>query len=330
LLRQRVTHKNRDVFMLLVNKAPLRRIVELTGLSAEAVYAKIAFIHRQCLTFAGGRERELLNGKALPKMYVAVDRQAHNVNWSTREDRRNVVLNAIGSADLGSGYVFGFHLNFDATLDPPLVELDAAFLDDAALPEAYRRYARLWLSYDYDKAVRDAAARKRAPSAKKAPLSVNRLEREITKNYDEAAAREDVEASETKTLNMALPARGMQVREQYTMHGHFQFLAALLKGAEKVRIYMDQDSGLRAAFLAAFVDRIKERTADGWYVSVLKESTIHQKENAVARAKARLADAPGRHERRSHARADARRDGPSTDIRAVQRPMAGTPSSQHE
>ena len=95
------THKNRDVFVLLVNKMPLRRIVEITGLRPGAVYGKIAFIHRLCLSFVAHRERELLH-KVLPSMYVAVDRQAHTVNWSTREDRRNIVLNAIGSADLSS------------------------------------------------------------------------------------------------------------------------------------------------------------------------------------------------------------------------------------
>lgn len=76
LLRQRKTHKNRDVFVLLVNKSPLRRIVEITGLRPGAVYGKIAFIHRQCLAFVSHRERELLH-KVLPPMYVAVDRQAH-------------------------------------------------------------------------------------------------------------------------------------------------------------------------------------------------------------------------------------------------------------
>lgn len=152
LLRQRKTHKNRDVFMLLVNKSPLRRIVEITGLKPAAVYGKIAFIHRQCLAFVAHRERELLH-KVLPSMYVAVDRQAHTVNWSTREDRRNIVLNAIGSADLESGYVFGFHLNFDASLEPAFIEHEAKVVGDAAIPEAYRRFARLWLSHDYAKAV---------------------------------------------------------------------------------------------------------------------------------------------------------------------------------
>jgi transposase-like protein len=290
LQRQRKTHRNRDVFMLLVNKSPLRRIVELTGLSAPAVYGKIAFIHRQCLAFVSSRERELLH-KVLPPMYVAVDRQAHTVNWSTRADRRNIVLNAIGSADLESGYVFGFHLNFDAAMEPAFVEHEASVLGDAAQPEAFRRFARLWLSHDYAKAIAAAAAR---GSGAKGPLPRDPVERDILATYDAAANRDDVEVSEEKTKDMALPLHGMQVREQYTMHGHFRLLAGMLRGAEKVRVYMDQDSGMRAAFLAAFVDRIKNRTADGWYVSVLKESTIHQKENAVQKVKLRLADAAKR------------------------------------
>lgn len=290
LLRQRKTHKNRDVFVLLVNKSPLRRIVEITGLQPGAVYGKISFIHKQCLAFVSHRERELLH-KVLPSVYVAVDRQAHTVNWSTREDRRNIVLNAIGSADLKSGYVFGFHLNFDPSLEPAFVEHEAAALGDAALPEAYRRFARLWLSHDYAKAVMAAAGRK--VGAKFPPVR-DPVEREILATYDAAADRDDVEASEQKTKDMALPLHGMQVREQYTMHGHFQLLKGLLRGAEKVRVYMDQDSGMRAAFLAAFVDRVKDRTADGWFVSVLKESTIHQKENAVQKAKLRLAEAAKR------------------------------------
>lgn len=60
-------------------------------------------------------------------------------------------------------------------------------------------------------------------------------------------------------------------------------------------MYLDQDSGIRAAFLGAFAERIKARTADGWYVSVLKEATIHQKERAVQLAKQRLKDASERY-----------------------------------
>ena len=294
LLRQRMPHKNRDVFALLVNKMPLRRICEVTGLGAPAVYGKIDFIGRQCQAFVADREKKLYEGMSLPKMYLAVDRQVHNVNWSSRRDRRNVQLSAIGSADLDSGYIFGFHLNFDPALDPVEVERDASRLGDLGTYEPYRHYARVWLSADYEAAVLRAAAtpkrnRRRVSGSDDAKLRVD-----IANDYDETGARADVEVAESTTRDTALPQLGMLIKEQYTMHGHFQALARMLAGAEKVRFYLDQDSGMRAAFLGAFAARVKDRSADAWYVRILKDATIHEKERVVQEAKMRLAEAKRR------------------------------------
>lgn len=300
LSRQRMPHKNREVFSLLVNKSPMNRIVEVTGLDPKTVYGKISFIHRQCQAFIGHRELPMLRGMALPKMYLAIDRQTHNVNWSNRKDRRNVMLSAISSADLTSGYLFGFHLNFDPSLDRDAVEREAAALGDATHFEPFRHFARVWLAHDYDAAVAISVAKASVAAQKSAkvsktvaspPANVDQLTGEISDQYSNAGDRTDVEVPEKQTNAVALPEFGMQVREQYTMHGHFHLLAAMLQGAEKVRCYMDQDSGIRAAFLGAFAERVKARTADGWYVSVLKNSTIHQKERAVQASKARLREA---------------------------------------
>lgn len=297
LLRQRMPHKNRDIFMLLVNKSPLRRICEVTGLGAPAVYGKINFIGRQCQAFVADREKKLYEGMLLPKMYLAVDRQSHNVNWSSRRDRRNIQLSAIASADLASGYVFGFHINFDPALDPVEVEREALISGDLGTYEPYRHYARVWLSSDYEAAVvRSAGASTTTRSRRRLPGSEDaKLLGDIADTYDEAKERADVEVVETTTEDTALPELGMLIKEQYTMHGHFQALARMLAGAEKVRFYLDQDSGIRAAFLGAFAERVKARTADAWYVSVLKDATIHQKERAVQQAKMRIADAQSKY-----------------------------------
>lgn len=294
--RQRKPHKNRDVFALLMNKMPMKRISEVTGLAPSSVLGKIALIHRQCLAFAGSREQQLVQGMALPSMYVAVDRQVHNVNWSNRKDRRNVALTAIGSADLVSGYVFGFNLNFDPTVDAAAVEKEAAANGDLAEYEAYRKYARIWLSTDYTAAVESSKVRKSKSKSKRYKTAdfEEGLEQDITAQYEQAQAREDIEAEDAST-DTRLPSQGVQIKDQYTMHGHFHLLATLLRNAEKVRCYMDQDSGMRAAFLGAFAERVKQRTADAWFVSVMKESTITQKEIAVNRAKARLEDAVAAH-----------------------------------
>jgi transposase-like protein len=294
-LKQRVTHKNLDVFRLLVNKSPIKRICEITGLHPKVVYGKIDFIHRQCVAFAGKRERSLLEGFELPKMYIAVDRQIHSVNWTSRKDRRNVQLAAIASADLASGFVFGFHVNFDPTLDPAQVELEATKAGDASKRDVDRQFAHLWLETDFVEATRKSALNRATKAGRAKTGPVDPLTGEITGVYAAAEDRVDIEVSDPCAKHATLPKLGMLVREQYTMHGHFQYLAKLLAAAPKVRVYMDQDSGIRAAFLCAFVDRIKARTADGWFVSILKETTIHDKERAVQAAKKRLADAADSH-----------------------------------
>ena len=289
-LKQRITHKNLDVFRLLVNKSPIKRICEITGLHPKVVYGKIDFIHRQCMAFSGKRERSLLEGQELPKMYVAVDRQTHNVNWTSRKDRRNVQLNAIASADLASGYVFGFHVNFDPSLDPARVEAEAAKVGDLTKNEVDRQFARVWLHNDFVEAARKSAVKRASKASGGAGKGrgVDLLTGEITGVYAQAEDRIDIEVSDPFATDTTIPKLGMLVREQYTMHGHFQYLAKLLTGAPKVRLYMDQDSGIRAAFLAAFLERIKARTADGWFVSILKETTIHDKERAVQAARKSL------------------------------------------
>jgi transposase-like protein len=285
--RQRMPHKNRDVFALLISQIALRKLAWFTQLDRKTVYDKIGFVYRQCQAFSADRERTLLEGMALPKLYLATDRQTLAVNWSQRKDRRNVMLQAIATADLTSGYVFGMDLNFDPDLDPEHVEAEASKVGDAAQPQPFRRFARLWLKADYVNAVVEASERK----AGKKVLSTyveDKLSADIQEQYDAAGKRDDVEEVLLPTKQEKLPATGVEVRDQYAIYGHFLMLERLLGHAPKIRCYMDQDSGFRAGFMAAFHKQIQERRADGWFVKVMKETTIDQKDAAVARAKRRF------------------------------------------
>ncbi|MFJ1261022.1 hypothetical protein ACGLHR_52025, partial [Cupriavidus sp. CuC1] len=55
--------------------------------------------------------------------------------------------------------------------------------------------------------------------------------------------------------------------------------------AEKIRFFLDQDSGIRAACLGAFAARIRARTVDAFYVRISKELTVDQKRALVAASK---------------------------------------------
>ena len=281
-LRQRLPHKNLQVFRLLMNKMPVARMHEVTGLSFQTIYDKIDFIHRQCMRFALKHERKLLDGMAIQRLYVAVDRQDYVVNWARRKDKRNITLRALGSADLGTGYVFGMNLNFDPALSPAMIEPQAQSLGDYDVAYPFRRYARFWLEPDYDKAVTETQLR----LSKRKKRSLASLESDIAGAYDDADARMDVESSEMMTIADAWPRQGMQVRNEYTMYAHFYHLQQLFRGVEKVRFFMDQESGIRAACLAAFEREIKERRCDAFYVRLSKELTVDQKRQMITARRA--------------------------------------------
>ncbi len=155
---QRTPHKNKIVFSLLMNKAPFRRIGEVADINPKTPYDEIDFLHRQSLAFAAHRERRLQEGLSIPRLYIGVDRQDYAVNWTRREDKRNVQLTAVGSADNATGYVFGMHLNFDPSLAASQIETESQACGDLELPHPFRRHARLWLEADYQGAVQNRRA----------------------------------------------------------------------------------------------------------------------------------------------------------------------------
>ncbi len=67
---------------------------------------------------------------AISRLYLGVHRQDYVVNWTRHADRRNVMLHAVGIADNNTGYVFGMHLNYDASLDSEIIETDALNIGD--------------------------------------------------------------------------------------------------------------------------------------------------------------------------------------------------------
>lgn len=295
--RQRVPHKNKQIFRLLMNKSPLSRICEIASVDINTVYHRIDFIHTQCLAFVGHKEQALLQGKSLigrtlldkviverpvTRLYVAVDRQSYSVNWSQRKDKRNVLLQAVGSADLTSGYVFGMHLNFNGQLDLTTVEFSAKAGGDYAEAPAFRNYAHLWLEPDYLKSVQETANR----VSKRSKVSPETLSADIAAGYQDAEARQDVESPDMATSTDRFPKRGMQVRTDYTLYAHFFLLRQFMRGVGKVRFYLDQESGIRAALLTAFESEVKARNCEAFYVRINKEMMVDEKRRAVAESRA--------------------------------------------
>jgi len=77
-----------------------------------------------------------------------------------------------------------------------------------------------------------------------------------------------------------LPEKGMQTRRDYTMAAHFAYLRRLMPKVGKWRFFLDQDPGMRAAVMSAFVEEIKAETCDAWFVRINKDLTIDKRRQA--------------------------------------------------
>lgn len=271
--RQLDTHHNIEIFKLLVNKVPLNRIINIVGISWEVLYHRMNFIHKQCMAFIANRENKLKD-MPIKRLYLAIDRQDYEVNWTERKDKRNVVLSAIASADNSTGYVFGIHPNFDHRLNKEEIELDAQMVEDHLKKPPFKKYARLWLESDYKFAHKQSSTYKKSTE----------LIKNISQTYDELTRREDIEAV-VKRDTEKLPDYGIQVRAEYTMIAHFYFLRQLLGNVEKWRFFLDQESGIRSACLTAFQKEVAEHTAEAFYVAIEKELTVDEKREFKAKAK---------------------------------------------
>ena len=283
--RQRESHKNKTIFKLLVNKMPVRRIIEVADIHPKTFYHRLDFLHRQCQAFAAHRERGLAN-LPIRRLYIGVDRQVYLVNWVVRKDKRNIQLSAIAAVDNEHGYCFGMHLNFDPSLDSEAIQAEVEKNGDLGMPYPHRRFARLWLNADHDDASEKSVTSKRRKLG---------LLSEIDETYAAALERDDIESPDVPSPVARLPEYGMQIHGEYTMYAHFFFLKRLLGNVQKWRFFIDQDSGLRAACLSAFHDEIRARTADVFYVRIARHMTVDEKRHMCNDAKALLAQAKVAH-----------------------------------
>ena len=265
---QKRPDKNKLFFLNLVNHAPFKRLCEEAESGGGTLYKKIDFIHKQCVAFAGEIERRFLDGAQIGfhRLYLSTDAQEYSTNWRVHEDKRNVKLTAVGTADNDSGFVFGMHLNFDPGAKHAVAEVEAA--PDMVKPEAFRRHCRYWLNNDYDAAKErsDKRAKQRERATTKVPNTPIEMIRAEAK---EAGRRFNVESTEEMTKYLQLPENGVQVKKDYTCFAHFLFLKKLFgDNYGKLRFFFDYDSGIRGACLAVFQPEIDARRVDAAYVSL--------------------------------------------------------------
>lgn len=129
----------------------MRGTVRGSSLSSPNVHCNILkFILARCRSHSGAVDRALIDGRqSLPRnMVIQSDAQEYTLNWVSRLDRRNVVLSSHCTVDAKSGFILGMYANFDGSVNPFDVNVDAAANGDFTLAEPFRTYPHYWLAGD--------------------------------------------------------------------------------------------------------------------------------------------------------------------------------------
>lgn len=276
--RQRKPHLNRVVFAEIVSKKPIRGIMEVTGLSADAVYDKIEFLYHQCVGFAGEREARLSKIE-MRRAVLCVDRQDYIVNWQTRNSRKNVQMTSICTVESLSNYVVAHNLNFDPDTNQVDVDDNARMngdLEPSKRPH-FRAQPQYWLSDEFAKSAARAPTELRVDLDAE-PLTVEQLIREKARLERKLV---DPEKPDTPARGNQLPPDGVLTHLDYTSYAHARLVRRLMHGARKKTIYMDQDEVLRAAYISAFTAGIAMGDVDLAYIQFQKQMTIDEKRDAV-------------------------------------------------
>lgn len=283
--RQRIPHRNKYIFKALCNKVPLRCIADIFDFELQTIYDRIDFLYRQCKTFVAARERKLQNSLDFKRLYLSVDRQIYLVNWWHTETKKNVPIYATGCADNDSKYVFAMESNYDPEMKWNEIEEKANLLDDYSRTNVFRRFARLWLREDFQK---ESLINELSDKTVYDFISTGKhgdVDKDIRTRYRQASVRKDVELADNPNKYIQLPKNGMIVRLDYCLYAFFVHLKRMLPNVGKLRFFLDQESGIRAACLSAFRDEILNRTCDAFYVSINRMMTVHDRKKAAGNAK---------------------------------------------
>ena len=286
-------HKNNralasDIFGRIANKSPVRGTVRGSRCRGTGAYYRIVdFITSRCRATSGAIDRALIDGRhSLPKnLVIESDAQEYTLNWVSRLDRRNVLLSSFCTVDTRSGFVLGMHANFDGSVNPFEVNVEAAGNGDLEIPDPFRRYAQYWLAGDELRAGRAMQQRLRKHHA-------IALRHQIAALYATAESRADVEDIElhlhdNHCLRTPPLGTGMQVHLPYTVYAHWMLLHRMLSGAgvKQLQANMDINSTCRAAFLCAFDEEVRHGDAHGFFVRYTKYQTVDERRKILRDAR---------------------------------------------
>lgn len=228
--RQKKAFKNVDLFMNLVNKVPLNRILELNNIKPKVLYDRIDYFYKQCRKFSRAKNKHIAR-KDFGDLRLSSDRQHYITNWRKAGDKRNVRLYNLSTTDEASSYVFLSSLNFDPNAVVSDINQLAFDSGEYDTPVAWRKFAKYRLDDNDADEPLDPKVNPRKGGKK---------------------------------------TKGMQVLESYTLAAHFVYLKELLANTKTLTLYNDSEGSIANTIKNIFKNRIEDNSLESFIVSIDK------------------------------------------------------------
>ncbi|HIC45648.1 hypothetical protein [Methylophaga sp.] len=282
-------YRREDVVMGFVNGLAIRRMQELYGINAASIYHHLEKAYEACVRFHSARMERLPS--VLEKrgaVYFSTDRQDLLVNWTDRHKRNAIVVKAVCSVDVDTGFAYRYDVGIDDHNDAQQIHKESIDAEDVDKAYIFRKYPHLFLPSDMSHERRlNAFVEQEIIKARRSDPDIS----DVQLKYLESHLRQDVELpSFHLTEGTGLPKNSLLIREDYQLYAHYQLLAEQFGFDNDITVvnYSDQESGLRAAFMSAFGEKVKKHQAELYYIRFLKGATREEREAASVRTEKRL------------------------------------------
>jgi len=276
-----------DVVRAIVNYTPIRRMKELYDVYPATAYHYINKAYDACLRFNAARESRLQ--KVLSErgeVYLATDRQELLINWQDRKNRNAISIKAVCSIDTETKFVYRYDLGIDEHTDAEMIHEASLENGDVDKAYLYRQYPHLVLPSDMSE------ERRISGYIEQELFNIKRQDPDIGDvelSYLEAQMRPDVELPSFQfTHGTGLPHNCLILREDYQLYAHYVALSKFMPDDVRAINFADQESGLRAAFMSAFADKVQNNKAHLFYIKYKKGVVQDERNQAAARTRVRI------------------------------------------
>lgn len=253
----------RKVLRSLMNGSTLSAIARVHDVHIADVYAKIDFIHEQCLEFAKERERELPSCFKGRRPNIAMDTQILMLNWSDKGVRKQVEVRHNCTVERDTGFVIAATTDIDPNISPYVEEELAQIRGERMLPKSMRENARIWFASEYVDYIR-----KRHNSLRSEPHQ-----------------------AEERLSDKSLLMRCGRVYQDVADYAHILLVKSKLGNTfQHLNVTTDQDAGLYQAYCAIYHEEIRQRKVTVADVTFEKNRPTDYRRALVGRGSSYLKD----------------------------------------